>query len=302
MVGLIAALWLGATAPVTSSPPPAEQARFKALVLEGERQFGEGEYGAAIWNFKEADALRVTPEVAFNLAKAHEKLGDVPMASYYYRLYLRRAPDATDALEVAEILGKMLSNMEGDGQGLVEIDSPTQGTLTLQGDTWVSFPVALFLPPGEYEATATLQSGRLTQVIAVRTGKTTSTVFDPVTPPLLDADGSNAAFAFGTSKAGSSQAVLRVSSVAVMGVSAAALAVGTALGVMSRTEAGRLTANKSSLTVTEANGVARSAGSKGLAANILWAAGGAGLVGGGALFVFTLPEPGVDTAARGGGR
>lgn len=302
MVGLIAALWLGATAPVTSPIPPAEQARFKALVLEGERQYADGEYGAAIWNFKEADALRLTPEVAYNLARTHEKLGDVPMASYYYRLYLRRAPEATDALEVAEILGKMLARMEGEGQGLVEIHSPTQGTLTIHGRTWVEFPVALFLPPGEYAATAAFPTGKLEQVIAVRTGKTTSVQLDPVSPPLLDADGPSDAFAFAGPSSGNGRTVVRVSSVALMGLSAAALAVGTAFGVMSRTEGSRLSTNKSSLTVTEANAVAKSAGAKGMTANLLWAAGGAGLVGGGALFVFTLPEPGVTAASKEGGR
>ena len=41
-----------------------------------------------------ADRQLATPEVIYDLAKCHEKLGDVAFATYYYRLYLKRSPAA----------------------------------------------------------------------------------------------------------------------------------------------------------------------------------------------------------------
>lgn len=288
MVATVLAAFILSATPADATA--AEQERFKALVLEGERHFGEGDYGAAIWSFRQADALRVTPEIAYNLAKAHEKIGDEPMTAYYFRLYLRRAPDAPDALEVAEILGELLAKMEADGQGLVEIDSPRDGTLTLNGRVWPHLPVAAYLPPGDYDITVRFGQDEVKRTVSVRTGRTSSLTIEPVAPPLLVAEGSSDALSSGGS--GGARNVLHVSSMAVMGVSAVALLAGTAFGAMSASEAGRLQTDKSALTVTDAQRLASSAEQKGGTANLLWIAGGAGLAAGGALFVFTLPEPG----------
>lgn len=305
VISLLTALTLTATAPVLSAD---EQARFKAYVLEGERQFSAAEYGAAIWNFKAADALRVTPEMAYNLAKAHEKIGEQPLSAYYYRLYLRRSPEATDALEVAGILGDLLSRMEADGRGLIEIEATAPGPILIEGQSWPEAPVAVFLPPGDYEVSLRSSGDarpKFTTKVSVFTGRIASLALEPVPPPLLDADGEEAAVASAASSevGGPSQisarGALRASSIVLMCASAVALGVGTAFGAMSQSDATKLS-DKSSLTIGEAQATARSAGSKGATANVFWAAGGAGLVAGGAIFAFTLPEP--DQGSAGGGK
>src|SRR3954463_9345849 len=147
MVGLFLVLSLGA-APVSGPAPglsPQSQDAFKAWFTKGESLFSEGDYGAAIFAFKQAERLRATPEVAFDLAKCHEKIGDTAFSTFYYRLYLRRAPTAGDALEVAEILGDVLSKAEANGRGLLEIDSGEQGTVVVDGISYPEFPVAVFL-------------------------------------------------------------------------------------------------------------------------------------------------------------
>src|SRR5439155_1140374 len=62
------------TATDVALPGNAEQERFEGFFTKGEQLYGQGEYGAAIWNFREADSIRLTPEVAFDLAKCHEKI------------------------------------------------------------------------------------------------------------------------------------------------------------------------------------------------------------------------------------
>ncbi|MBX5481277.1 MAG: hypothetical protein IRZ16_05425 [Myxococcaceae bacterium] len=289
------------TGPVLS---PAEQAQFKAYVLEGEKQFEAQEYGAAIWNFRAADALRVTPELAYNLAKAHEKIGDAPMAAYYYRLYLRRAPEAADALEVAEILGDILSKMEAEGRGLVELESSAPGEIVIDHHRFPQAPVAVFLPPGDFEVQMLGPDGapRLTRKVSVITGRAVLEQLEPVPPPLLTAEGEPVAVSglSGMSAARPSvRSVAHVSSWVLMGASVAALGVGTAFGALSRSEVARLE-DRSALTVSQAQALARSAGSKGATANVLWLAGGAGLLAGGAVFAFTFPEPGMAREAHAG--
>ena len=112
-------------------PGAAEQERFKVYFTQGETLYQQGDYGAAIWNFRQADSIRITPEVAFDLAKCHEKLNDVAFATFWYRQYLKRAPNATDALDVAERVGNVLARAEGEGRGLLEVTSPGATDLTV---------------------------------------------------------------------------------------------------------------------------------------------------------------------------
>src|SRR5687768_7892831 len=168
-------------------PGAAEQERFKAYFTKGEELYTQGEYGAAIWNFRQADSIRLTPEVAFDLAKCHEKLGDVAFATFWYRQYLKRAPNASDALDVAERVGTVLARAEGEGRGLLEVVSPGAVDLNINKASFAEGPVAMFLAPGEYELSARFPSGVKTMVTQIRTGKTTPITFEPMPPPLLDA-------------------------------------------------------------------------------------------------------------------
>src|SRR4051812_12579990 len=88
VTALLLSLTLGADA--LYMPGAEEKERFKAYFTQGEKLYAQGEYGAAIWNFRRADRLLATPEVIYDLAKCYEKLNDVAFATYYYRLYLKR--------------------------------------------------------------------------------------------------------------------------------------------------------------------------------------------------------------------
>lgn len=254
-----------------SMPGAAEQERFKAYFTQGETLYQQGEYGAAIWNFRQADTIRVTPEVAFDLAKCHEKLGDVAFATFWYRQYLKRAPSASDALDVAERVGTVLARAEGEGRGLLEVMSPGATDLKVNKASFAEDPVAMFLPPGEYELSAKFPSGQKTMVMQIRTGKTTPITFEPLPPPLLDA---NSAEPIVAGRAPSRPVnKIRLLSIAAMVLGAGLGATGIAFGVLSTSDASRCcgpNADKT-LSVSAANELAQQANTKAYIANgTLW--------------------------------
>lgn len=312
MVGLTLALVLGAGAPVGGSAPsltPAAQEQFKAAFSEGEKLYSEGEYGAAIFAFRQAEKLRATPEVAFDLAKAYEKLGDTAFSTFYYRLYLRRAPTAGDALEVAEILGDVLAKAEQDGRGLLEVDSSDEGTVTINGLSYPEFPVAVFLAPGDYEISANISGAEQKRTASILNGRVTSVQLDRTPPPLLAV--SNEPVSSSWANAGAMQAdssvsskrepsrsardLLHTASYGLLGVGVAAIAVGGVFGALSSSDKGRLSNDRSNLTVSQGRELASSASSKASTANAMFITGALAAVGGGLLFTFTLPEPGKTT-------
>lgn len=281
-------------------PGEAESARFKAFFERGEAHFQAGDYGAAIAAFKEADRARVTPEVAYDLAKCFEKLGDEPYTTFYYRLYMRRAPSAPDTLDVAEKVGTTLARLESEGQGYLELDAPRARVVTVNDVRFPEPPVALFLPPGDYEVTAEFPAGVKKMSVQIRTGKTSTVSFEPLAPPMVPLEDALSAelVASGVETAPTpGPGKLRVASYVVAGVGLAALAAGIALGVSSSADAAG-SQNKNQ-TVADAQGLADAANGKAVGANLLYGIGGAAVVGGVLMFVFSMPEPGMKPAAGG---
>lgn len=277
-------------------PGAPEKERFKTYFTRGEQLYAQGEFGAAIWNFRRADRVLATPEVVYDLAKCHEKLGDVAFAVYYYRLYLKRAPTAADALDVAERVGTALSRAEGDGRGFLEVEVEGGEQLVIANQAYPEGPVALFLPPGDFEISGMFPGGSRSMVAQLRTGKTTTLVFEPVAPPMVDAVlGAPEAAVSTRGPRGSGPSGLRVTSYVTVGLGVVALGVGTLLGVLASSEASQLRTDKS-LTVAGATALSASANQKGVMANILWSAGGAAVAGGVVMFVFSMPEPGMRSS------
>jgi hypothetical protein len=297
--GLLLSLTLSAGA--LYMPGAVEKERFKAYFTQGEQLYAQGEYGAAIWNFRRADRQLATPEVIYDLAKCYEKLGDVAFSTYYYRLYLKRAPTATDALDVAERVGTALSHAEGEGRGFLEVEVSGGDKLVVAGQHYPEGPVALFLPPGDYEISGSFPGGVRRMVAQLRTGKTTNLVFEPVSPPLISSTPGAPDEAIDLAVRGppNPRRGLRVASWVSTALGVAALGVGTALGAMAAGEAGRLKTDKS-MTVSQATALAGSANGKGLGADLLWSVGGVAVAGGALMFVFSMPEPGIKQGSGGG--
>lgn len=285
------------TVALLSAPMPgeAESERFKDLFERAEAQFQAGDYGAAVALFRQADRQRVTPEVAFDLAKCFEKLGDEAYTAYYYRLYMKRAPEAPDTLEVAEKVGTALAKAESEGQGFLELDAPRATVVRLEGREYPEPPVALFLAPGDYEVSADFPGGRRTMMVHIVTGRTSTVAFEPLAPPLVPMENalSPELLARGElAPAGPGPSTLRIASYATAGAGVAMLVAGLVLGLASSGDASRLGSDRA-LTVSEAQGLADAANGKAVAANVLFGVGGAAVAGGALMFVFSMPEPGM---------
>ncbi|MBE2248290.1 MAG: hypothetical protein IAE78_02000 [Myxococcus sp.] len=290
---------LASVAVVSALPMPgdAETARFNDAFERAEGLYSRGEYGAAIALFREADRLKVTPEVVYDLARSYEKLGDLEFTTLYDRLYLARAPDASDARDIASRVERTLARAEDDGHSLLEVFAPGAASLTVAGRHYPAPPLALFLAPGAYVVEGVFPSGTRRLSVQVKLGQVTTVWFEPVPPPLLAASTAAAQAAVVveekvTAPAGPTGA--RVASYVALGLGAAALGAGLLVGAAANADAGR--AADKALTVREAQDAAAASNGKATVANVLFVAGGVAALTGGVVFLFSMPEPGMRSA------
>lgn len=168
-------------------PGEAAQRRFQASFAAAEKLFAAGEYGAAIHHFRVAETQRVTPEVAYDLARCFQRLGDLPMTAYYYRRYLERAPNAEDADAVRVELARALGFAHLRGLTYVEVDAPDHAQLQLANRFFPRPPAAAFLPPGAHEVVLLDGLSALKETIHARYGAALKVQLEPVPPPLVAA-------------------------------------------------------------------------------------------------------------------
>ncbi len=279
---------------VAGLPGEAEgEAGYADFFARAEAMTAKNEDAAAIALYREAERFKGTPDSAKRLGKAYDKLGDTASATLYYRLALARAPEATDAPAIAQIVGTHLGKAGSEGKGLVEVFAPRASRLSVQGREYPGAPIALFVTPGEYEVEAVFPSGKKTTRLRVKSGQVASLTFEPVQPPLLSTEQAlpEAAIAKGqTSDEGPPANVLRIVSIIAMGVGVAAAGTGVYFAVGSAADAEQ--AKNTMLNRAQRQEFANSANAKAVPANALMIGGAAALVAGGAMFIFSLPEPG----------
>ncbi len=268
--------------------------KFRALFAQGESLYEKGDYGAAIWNFRQADQLRATSEVAFDLAKCHEKLGDAAFAAYYYRLYLRRAPGATDALDVAERIGTALAQAESNGRGLLEVEASGATLGRVNGQEFAESPMAVFLPPGDYELTVGFPTGVRRQMVSIRTGKvTTLTVLPPAPPPSrASVEPPHPLTQSLRQDSRSATPTLRKVAYGTGALALASLATGLVLGSIAQSEAARAEVGRGLLSVSQGRSLVDASNTHAGWANVMFGVAGASALATGSLWVFSLPEPG----------
>lgn len=275
-------------------PGEAEgEAGYADFFARAEAMTAKNEDAAAIALYREAERFKGTPDSAKRLGKAYDKLGDTASATLYYRLALARAPEATDAPAVAQIVGTHLGKAGAEGKGLVEVFAPRASRISVQGREYPGAPIALFATPGEYEVEAVFPSGKKTTRLRVKSGQVASLTFEPVQPPLLSTEQAlpEAAIAKGqTSDEGPPANVLRIVSIIAMGVGVAAGGTGIYFAVGSAADAQQ--AQNTMLNRAQRQEFANSANAKAVPANALMIGGAAALLAGGAMFIFSLPEPG----------
>jgi len=104
LIGIVALSTVAGTAradePTNVAREPMGEA--KALFERGASAYRAGDYQRAVEHFRRADRLAPRAALSFNMARAHEKLGQRALAAAEYREYLRREPDAANASWVHE--------------------------------------------------------------------------------------------------------------------------------------------------------------------------------------------------------
>src|SRR3954465_5476259 len=77
-----------------------KRAAAKSKYQQGAEAYSAGRFKDAVDLFLAADQLAPSAPLAFNIARAYEKLADDAGALRWYRDYLRRNPDAANATTV----------------------------------------------------------------------------------------------------------------------------------------------------------------------------------------------------------
>lgn len=91
-----------AAAPAAAAPANDDQvmAQAKQHFEAGRAAYNAGDYAGSIREFKQAEALRPSPILDYNIGLANEKLGKRRVAVKYYRRYLELQPNAANKDEV----------------------------------------------------------------------------------------------------------------------------------------------------------------------------------------------------------
>jgi len=145
-LGLALAFWAIATPPAMAVGPvavarPDETAR--SHHEQGRRQFGQGQYEAAIVSYRKAYELKADASYLLDIAEAYRAL-DVPeSAVFFYNRYLSAHPNPTNRFEVEAEVARLKRRLPPD----TAIASPAPAS-----------PAAA-LPPGGVPLTPQGQSG-----------------------------------------------------------------------------------------------------------------------------------------------
>lgn len=120
--------------PDLGEPEAVAKERARLLFEKGVSAYREGRYYDAVDIFLETNRLYPDPKLSFNVGKAFEGMGNQAGALRYYREYLRRLPDASDAREVEGHVHQLEQTLSQKGlQQLTVLSSPEGATVKLDG-------------------------------------------------------------------------------------------------------------------------------------------------------------------------
>jgi len=175
-VMLLIVLVLNVAEPRPDVAEGEQLAQARAYLSRGERLFKEGDFESALWNYQQASARQPSPAATLGTAECYERLADRAYAVYYYRAYLRRAPNAADGLEIAERIGELLFSEQEKGRGLLEVESSAPAKGSVDGRPSSALPVASFLPLGDHEVVVEFASGRQKRTVSLKRSKPISSL------------------------------------------------------------------------------------------------------------------------------
>jgi tetratricopeptide (TPR) repeat protein len=145
-------------APSEQAADDARRADAKARYEQGVDAYKAGHFKDAVDLFLAADRLSPSAPLSFNIARAYEKLGDDSGTLRWYRDYLRRAPNAPNANEVAANVARYEARLAKKGvQQLTVLSTPSGATVSIDGANLGVTPGTFELAPGQHHVVLLLR-------------------------------------------------------------------------------------------------------------------------------------------------
>ncbi len=124
------------------TPQQVEQAR--ALFVEGSGHYQAGRLNEALDRFLAAWRLVPSPELAYNVARTYERIGDAQHGVEFYRHYLREAaPDDAERANVERRITELEAIARRQREQIMTVP-PSQDELTQEARTFFERGVTMF--------------------------------------------------------------------------------------------------------------------------------------------------------------
>jgi tetratricopeptide (TPR) repeat protein len=147
-----------ADAPSDEAVMEQKRAAAKSKYQQGAEAYSAGRFKDAVDLFLAADQLSPSAPLSFNIARAYEKLADDAGALRWYRDYLRRNPDATNATTVRPLIAALAESLRKKGvQQLTVLTSPAGATVSVDDQPMGVTPWTGELSPGEHHLLLSLR-------------------------------------------------------------------------------------------------------------------------------------------------
>lgn len=141
---LALALGLSLAAPVVAQGSSAAQTeRARQLFVEASQHYQAGRLDEALQRFLEAWRAVPGPELAYNVARTYERMGDAPRGVEFYRHYLRLAPEAPERADVERRIAELEAIERRQREQIIALP-PSQDELAQEARTFFERGVAMY--------------------------------------------------------------------------------------------------------------------------------------------------------------
>lgn len=163
---ILACVLVALTAPAHAQPDDARAragAAFKRAVAAEQRK----DWRTAIREYEAAYQASPHPDVLYNIAGIHERLGELRTAAGYYQRYLDDKPDADDR---AKVIGK-LAELRARPSVLRVTSTPAGATISVDGQPRGAAPLELTVSGGAHQLAAEAGGVRRAAVVTAEYGE-----------------------------------------------------------------------------------------------------------------------------------